>query len=71
MDISNLTLGEGTSGAQDQEGEDNELDQHGPDDTTSVEATVGDDITLTLFPIDQYYKTKTKLGRGAFGTVRV
>ncbi len=71
MDIANLTLGKGTLGAQGQDRKDDELDHHDSDDTTSVDTTVGDDITLTLFPIDQYFKTKTKLGRGAFGTVRV
>ncbi len=71
MDSANPTLGEGTSGAQDQEGEDNELDHHDSDETKSVEATIRENIKLTLFPIEQYYKTKTKLGRGAFVTVRV
>ncbi len=71
MDIGNQMLGEGTSGAQGQKAADNELDQHDSDETSNVEATVGDDIRLTIFPVQHFKKTKTKLGRGAFGTVRV
>ncbi len=71
MDIGNLTLGEGTSGAQGLDDVDNELDQHDSDDASNVEATVEEDISLTIFPVQHFKKTKTKLGRGAFGTVRV
>ncbi len=68
MSIANPALGEEASGAQVKEAMDNRLDQHSSDNTSTVN---GHDFYLTSFPIEHYKKTKIKLGRGAFGTVRV